>query len=78
LEKFGRRRLEEDYPYLMLDAGYEKAREDGAVRSQAVLIAIGIDWEGRRNVLAVELANREELVIRATPPGPRDYPRLAL
>jgi hypothetical protein len=73
LEKFGRRRLEEDYPYLMLDAGYEKAREDGAVRSQAVLIAIGIDWEGRRNMLAVELANREELVIRATPPGPRDY-----
>jgi putative transposase len=34
-------------------------REDGAVRSQAVLMAIGVDWEGRRNVLAVELANRE-------------------
>ena len=59
LEKFARRRLEEDYPYLVLDARYEKVREDGAVRSQAVLIAIGIDWEGRRNVLAVELANRE-------------------
>jgi putative transposase len=59
LEKFSRRRLEEDYPYLILDARYEKVREDGAVRSQAVLIAIGIDWEGRRNVLAVELANRE-------------------
>ena len=59
LEKFARRRLEEDYPYLILDARYEKVREDGAVRSQAVLIAIGIDWEGRRNVLAVELANRE-------------------
>ena len=29
------------------------------MRSQAVLVAIGIDWEGRRNVLAVELANRE-------------------
>ena len=27
--------------------------------SQAVLIAIGIDWDGRRQVLAVELANRE-------------------
>ncbi len=27
--------------------------------SQAVLIALGIDWEGRRQVLAVELANRE-------------------
>jgi putative transposase len=59
LELFSRRRLEEDYPYLVLDARYEKVREDGAVRSQAVLIAIGIDWEGRRNVLAVELANRE-------------------
>jgi putative transposase len=59
LERFSRRRLEEDYPYLVLDARYEKVREDGTVRSQAVLMAIGIDWEGRRNVLAVELAERE-------------------
>ncbi len=34
-------------------------REDGAVRSQAVLVAIGINWEGRRKVMAVELASRE-------------------
>ena len=59
LERFAHRRLEEEYPYLVLDARYEKVREDGAVRSQAVLVAIGIDWEGRRNVLAVEMANRE-------------------
>ena len=59
LERFTRRRLEEDYPYLILDARYEKVREDGAVRSQAVLMAIGINWEGRRNVLGVEVANRE-------------------
>jgi transposase-like protein len=59
LEKFAGRRLEEPYPYLILDARYEKIREDGVIRSQAVLIAIGVDWEGRRNVLAVELANRE-------------------
>jgi transposase-like protein len=44
-----------------LDAGYEKVREDGAVRSQAVLIAIGVNWEGTRNILAVELASRERL-----------------
>ena len=61
LEKFADRRLEEAYPYLILDARYEKVREDGVIRSQAVMIAIGIDWEGRRNVLAVELANRESL-----------------
>jgi putative transposase len=59
LEKFAQRRLEEPYPYLILDARYEKVREEGAVRSQAVLLAIGINWEGRRNVLAVELASRE-------------------
>lgn len=29
------------------------------VRSRAVQVAIGIDWEGRRQVLGVELANRE-------------------
>jgi putative transposase len=61
LEKFAQRRLEEPYPYLILDARYEKVREDGAVRSQAVLVAIGINWEGRRTVLAVELAHRESI-----------------
>jgi transposase-like protein len=34
-------------------------RESGIIVSQAVLIAIGIDWDGRRQVLAIELANRE-------------------
>jgi putative transposase len=59
LDKFARRRLDEPYPYLILDARYEKVREEGTVRSQAVLVAIGINWEGRRNILAVELASRE-------------------
>jgi len=59
LEKFARRKLEEPYPYLVLDARYEKIREDGVIRSHAVLVAIGINWDGRRCVLAVELANRE-------------------
>jgi putative transposase len=45
----------------VLDARYEKVREDGAVHSQAVLVAIGINWEGRRSVLAVELASRESV-----------------
>jgi transposase-like protein len=59
LERFANRRLEEDYPYLILDARYEKVREDGVIVHRAVLIAIGINWEGQRQVLAVELANRE-------------------
>jgi transposase-like protein len=59
LRRFAERTLEDPYPYLVLDARYEKVRLDGVIRSQAVLIAIGINWEGRRNVLGVELAQRE-------------------
>src|SRR5262245_31225447 len=59
LTQFAERRLEEPYPYLVLDARYERVREAGVVRSRAVLIAVGINAEGRRCVLGVELANRE-------------------
>jgi len=59
LKAFAERPLEEPFPYLILDARYEKVREGGIVSSQAVLIAIGIDWDGRRQILAVEIANRE-------------------
>ena len=34
-------------------------RKSGVISSQAVLLAIGIDWDGPRSILAVELANRE-------------------
>ncbi|MBC7286094.1 IS256 family transposase [Hoeflea sp.] len=59
LKAFAERPLHEPFPYLVLDARYEKVREAGVVRSQAVLIAVGIDWDGRRQILAVEMANRE-------------------
>ena len=59
LSKFFERRLEEPYPYLVLDARYERVREEGVVRSRAVLVALGINEDGRRCVLGVELANRE-------------------
>ena len=59
LKAFAERRLGESYPYLILDARYEKVREAGVIVSQAVLIAVGVDEDGRRQILAVELANRE-------------------
>jgi transposase-like protein len=59
LARFARRRLPDAAPYLILDARYERVREAGVIRGQAVLIAVGIDLDGRRGVLAVELANRE-------------------
>jgi len=59
LAKFAHRPLDEPYPYLILDARYERIRDNGVIAHQAVLIAIGINWEGKRQVLAVEMANRE-------------------
>ena len=43
LEAFAARPLAEPFPYLILDARYEKVREGGVVMSQAVLIAVGVD-----------------------------------
>jgi putative transposase len=59
LTAFSERRLTEPYPYLILDARYERVREGGVIVSQAVLIAVAVDGEGRRQVLAVDLADRE-------------------
>jgi putative transposase len=59
LDKFAARQLSEPFPYLILDARYEKVREAGIIVSQAAQIAVAVDSEGRRQVLAVELANRE-------------------
>jgi hypothetical protein len=59
LAGFARGRLDEPCHYLIVDARYERVREAGVIRSRAVLLAIGIRWDGRRSILAVELANRE-------------------
>src|SRR4029077_6431641 len=59
LKAFAERRLGENYPYVILDARYEKVREAGVIVSQAVLVAVAVAAEGRRQILAVELANRE-------------------
>ena len=61
LAQFASRRLDEEYPYLILDARYERVRENGTIHKRAVLVAIGVNWDGRRCVLGVDLANRESI-----------------
>ena len=57
--KWRRRPLEKRYPYLMVDALYEKVRRDGAVVSRGVLIVVGIDEDGYREILGVWCADTE-------------------
>lgn len=59
LETFANSKIDEQYPYLILDARYEKIRESGTVSSKAILVAIGVSESGKRAVLGIELANRE-------------------
>lgn len=56
---FRTRALVKRYPYLMLDALYEKVRIDGAVVTQAVVVAYGIGEDGVREVIGVDVVESE-------------------
>jgi putative transposase len=51
---------EKEYPYLYLDATYLKVRWGASVASMALLACVGVDKEGLREVLAVEVAGSEK------------------
>jgi putative transposase len=51
---------EKQYPYLYLDATYLKARWAARVTTMALLVCVGVDEEGFREVLAVEVAGTEK------------------
>jgi putative transposase len=53
LKTFRERRLDDRaWPYVLVDATYVKVRRHGRVQSMAVLVAVGIDQHGRREVLS--------------------------
>ena len=47
------RPIEGEWPYLWIDATYVKARQAGRIVSTAVIIAVGVNTDGRREVLGV-------------------------
>ena len=51
---------EKSYPYLYVDATYLKVRWGARVTSMALLAGVGVDEEGFREVLAVEVAGTEK------------------
>jgi transposase-like protein len=59
VEAFKNRPLEANYPFVMVDAIYVKVRENGRVQSRGLLIAVGVNDDGRREIVGFKLANSE-------------------
>jgi transposase-like protein len=66
VDAFRTRPLDADYPYVWLDARYEKVREDGRVQAMAVVVAYGVRADGVREVLGVDVTAGEHVVFWRT------------
>jgi transposase-like protein len=56
---FLERPLEGDWPYLWIDATYLKVRQNGRIVSVAVIVAVGVNTDGRREVLGMDIGPSE-------------------
>ena len=59
VDAFLSRPIEGDWPYLWIDATYVKVRQGGRIISVAVIIAVGVNTDGRREVLGLEVMPSE-------------------
>src|SRR6188508_619860 len=62
---FLERPIEGDWPYLWIDATYLKVRRGGRIVSVAVIIAVGVNTDGRREVLGMETSRPPFTMISA-------------
>jgi transposase-like protein len=59
VKAFLSRPLEGDWPYLWIDATYVKVRQSGRIVSVAVIVAVGVNSDGRREVLGMAIGPSE-------------------
>jgi len=59
VETFKTRPLKDAFPYLFLDARYEKVRHEGRVLNLALLVAVGVRMDGYREVLGMSVSMGE-------------------
>src|SRR5262245_56691719 len=59
VQTFLNRPLEGDWPYVWLDATYVKVRQAGRIVSVAVIIAVGVNRDGRREILGLDIGPSE-------------------
>ena len=53
------RPIEGEWPYLWIDATYVKVRQNGRIVSVAVIVAVGVNSDGRREVLGMDIGPSE-------------------
>jgi putative transposase len=58
--RFRTRGLAGPYPYVWLDATFVKVREDGRVVSMAIVVAVGVNASGQREVLGLDVGPSED------------------
>jgi transposase-like protein len=56
---FLERPIEGDWPYLWIDATYVKVRQNGRIVSVAVIVAVGVNNDGRREILGLDVGPSE-------------------
>ncbi len=59
VQAFQQRPLASAYPFVIVDAIYTKAREGGAVRHKGMLIAMGVNSDGQREILGFQAGDGE-------------------
>ena len=59
VKAFLSRPIEGDWPYLWIDATYMKVRQNGRIVSVAVIVAVGVNGDGRREVLGLDIGPSE-------------------
>src|SRR5262250_3964702 len=59
VKAFLARPIEGDWPYLWIDATYVKVRQSGRIVSVAVIVAVGVNADGRREILGLDVGHSE-------------------
>ena len=59
VKTFLERPIEGDWPYLWIDATYVKVRQNGRIVSVAVIVAVGVNGDGRREILGLDIGPSE-------------------
>jgi hypothetical protein len=59
VKAFLSRPIEGDWPYLWIEATYVKVRQNGRIVSVAVIVAVGVNGDGRREILGMDIGQSE-------------------